>query len=424
MTAAGLDRVVHIYVKDSKNRLIPGSTIAYELDGTPAGDVTDSQGYASFQIGDRTSVVNVIATVHGKTRSATLAQDADEYTFTFSRRRWLLVAGLVVLVVIGVLFLWNQFRSPLDKQPFTVHANFSSDPPRKNDTCVIFVHGIFGSGADTWLGAIAGDTFPKLLGSDPEFSFRVDTFVFEYYTPYFGSAASIVDLADQLRGALEDKRIPESYARLVFLGHSMGGLVVRELLLNNRSLIDKVPMLYFAASPTNGSELAPIGKRFSTNPQLRGMIPVEDNDFLQSIQSAWTGSPEAVSIPSYCSFEEVPTEGVIVVTRSSATALCNRARDPITANHIDIVKPPDRDDPRYTRFATALRRSLAATSAPRPQGSQGAAVGESVPASKPSQQARPTTKRPKVDEQQQIFVAALRAWVTRTAPASVGTRLC
>jgi len=34
------------------------------------------------------------------------------------------------------------------------------------------------------------------------------------------------------------------------------------------------------------------------------------------------------------------------------------ALDPIAANHIDIVKPKDRDDPRYMRFASALRKSL------------------------------------------------------------------
>jgi hypothetical protein len=43
---------------------------------------------------------------------------------------------------------------------------------------------------------------------------------------------------------------------------------------------------------------------------------------------------------------------------SSAIALCNQDLDPISANHIDIVKPKDRNDVRYTRFAQALRGVL------------------------------------------------------------------
>jgi len=48
----------------------------------------------------------------------------------------------------------------------------------------------------------------------------------------------------------------------------------------------------------------------------------------------------------------------MVVTRSSSTPLCNRGLDPITANHIDIVKPVDRSDARYTRFANALKKEI------------------------------------------------------------------
>ena len=84
------------------------------------------------------------------------------------------------------------------------------------------------------------------------------------------------------------------------------------------------------------------------------MTPIESNDFLQSIQSEWLDSNKAQSIASYCGVEELQTDGQIIVPRSSATSLCNRALDPFTANHIDIVKPGSRFDPRYTRFRSAL----------------------------------------------------------------------
>ena len=54
----------------------------------------------------------------------------------------------------------------------------------------------------------------------------------------------------------------------------------------------KVPMLYFSATPTNGSELADVARRLSANPQFGGMIPIEGNDLLQTIQTDWTGWKE------------------------------------------------------------------------------------------------------------------------------------
>jgi hypothetical protein len=88
------------------------------------------------------------------------------------------------------------------------------------------------------------------------------------------------------------------------------------------------------------------------------MLPLEGNDLLQSIQSQWLAWEAVLKVPSYCAYETIETAGVMVVTMSSATALCNRLPVPITADHIGIVKPRDRSDPIYSRFASALRQSL------------------------------------------------------------------
>ena len=269
------------------------------------------------------------------------------------RRPWVwVVIGLVV--VVGVVKLLNTTqpgRSPLDVKVAYVGAQ----APYNKSVAIVFVHGIFGAKNDTWFNR--GKSFPALLASDPEFQNQADVFLFEYFTPKFGSAATISGLAGQLRGSLEDNRVFEDHKSVVFLSHSMGGLVVRQYLLTKHDL-SKIVMLYFYATPTNGSELTTTAQRISSNPQLRGMIPLEGNDLLQSIQDGWLQWEEAKRVPSYCAYETLQTYGLWVVPQSSATALCNQAIDPISANHIDIVKPADRRDPRYSRFATALRKSL------------------------------------------------------------------
>ena len=247
-------------------------------------------------------------------------------------------------------------EGPQVKSAAEVKSSYLTGGPHNKAIVVVFVHGIFGNKEDTWLRPGSSSSFPGLLATDPELRDNVDVFAFEYFTPKFGSAPSIVDLADQLRGDMKDHDVFEKHKKVVFLAHSMGGIVVREFLLTHQDLIPEVPMVFFYATPTNGSELASLAKLASTEPQLRGMVPIEGNDFLQSIQSMWLSSEKAGSIASYCGVEELPTHGVMVVTRSSATSLCNRGLDPFSTDHIDIVKPTDRSDTRYTRFLSALRQ--------------------------------------------------------------------
>jgi hypothetical protein len=80
----------------------------------------------------------------------------------------------------------------------------------------------------------------------------------------------------------------------------MGGIIVRQFLLNHQERMSQVPMIFFYAAPTNRSELASLAEIASANPQLRGMKPIEGNDLLQSLQSMWLSSQAAKSIASYC----------------------------------------------------------------------------------------------------------------------------
>jgi pimeloyl-ACP methyl ester carboxylesterase len=278
----------------------------------------------------------------------------------------LIVSAILLLVlVLALLKLANRGLIPVGRSSFDVKADYLGSPtPHKKRVVVVFVHGIFGDKKDSWSNQQS--SFPQLLKTDPEFGKQTDIFLFEYFTPYFGSAASIPALASQLRGSLEDHRVFEDHQNVIFVSHSMGGLVVRQYLLVKHNLA-KVALLYFYATPTNGSELTKSAQNISSNPQLRGILPLEGNDLLQSINDGWLNWTDTRSVPSHCAFELLPTDGVWVVSQSSAEALCNQPSDPMTADHITIVKPADRDDPRYSRLATAMRESLLKTEGSAPK---------------------------------------------------------
>jgi triacylglycerol esterase/lipase EstA (alpha/beta hydrolase family) len=266
----------------------------------------------------------------------------------------IVVAIILLIAATGVYTRgWFGMGAGVKSSP-QLGSRYIDDGTHTKPVVVVFVHGVFGDKEETWLNTESKASFPELLAADPTLVKNVDVFVFEYFTPKFSLAPSIVDLADQLRGELIDHQVFSQHKTVVFLAHSMGGIIVRQYLLSNQDNIPNVPMIYFYATPTNGSDLAALAKIATANPQLRGMTPIEGNDFLQSIQSQWLNSNKAKAIGSYCGLEELQTDGQIVVTRSSATSLCNRALDPFTANHIEIVKPKNRTDPRYTRFRSAL----------------------------------------------------------------------
>jgi len=349
-----LPRVVLIYPVNLFGTLIRGALVNIYRDGkikTGGTIVDEPHQYTITAPGKLEAEV-----IYGKLRKRReIGPDEPRVRI---RLTWWTAPKLIVaaLVILGAIGLWAKNHFGPGEAPTKVTRDYEGEGPHHKAAVVVFVHGIFGD-KSTW--SRQETSFPQLLTEDPDFRDKLDVFVFTYYSPHFGPASSVSALGSKLGAALEDKGVLNDHDHIAFLCHSMGGLVVRRYLLQTRDL-SKVSMIYFYATPTNGADVADIASRVSSNPELRAMFPLESNDFLQSIQNDWQAWPAAQALPSYCSYEELPTYGIFVVPQSSARALCTHV-DPMTANHIEIVKPPSRDDERYTRFATALKKTVFGT---------------------------------------------------------------
>jgi triacylglycerol esterase/lipase EstA (alpha/beta hydrolase family) len=95
---------------------------------------------------------------------------------------------------------------------------------------------------------------------------------FGYFTPYTGHAQTITDSSVKLHRDLEHDQVFETHKKVVFVAHSMGGIILRKFLIDNQQAVqDKVAMMYFFATPTDGAELATIAKKLSNNPQVGGL---------------------------------------------------------------------------------------------------------------------------------------------------------
>ncbi len=215
------------------------------------------------------------------------------------------------------------------------------------DTAIVFVHGILGSANDSWRSS--DHYWPDLMVKDAAFN-GSSIFVIDYPTSVWANY-SIDELAESMRVDLRGNGI-DKHRRIVFLAHSMGGLVTRAFMLKNRKIAAKTVFTYFYSTPTTGSQIAKLARIAVKNIQLKQMKPMDSESFLADQLRQWLSAN--LGVPAYCAYEKKKTYGVEIVTLQSASALCNKALDPLNYDHIDIVKPSSNTDQQYLAFKVAF----------------------------------------------------------------------
>jgi predicted alpha/beta hydrolase family esterase len=154
-----------------------------------------------------------------------------------------------IALVLILLFMWlNRRQTPVaaSLSAFELHSIRECSA----DTAVVFVHGILSSGEEAW----GQPSWPDLLAAELEFD-GVGIFVLTYQTGMWSRTYAIADVADFLREHLRNRGLLHK-PKIVFVCHSMGGIVVRRFLVaNQRALIatKSIIGLFLVASPSLGS---------------------------------------------------------------------------------------------------------------------------------------------------------------------------
>lgn len=274
----------------------------------------------------------------------------------------LLVAAWGLLIACTTAVTTAVPAHPPDARPHALPGYIRGSKDSHADRVIVFIHGVFGDGTSTWTNTATGAYFPALIRDDKSFD-GVDIWVHEFDTPKLRHTYTIDELADHLRKYLNNDNVIANHRQVIFVCHSLGGLVARAYLLKYRDLTpDRVPMLYFFSTPTTGSDLANIAHLISANPQLTDMrkMTTDDPGVLGVWEAQWVTSAFGKGTLSYCAYELLPTHGIYVVQRESARHLCNTRPDPIERNHIDIAKPANSEnDESYIAFREAYRDTFA-----------------------------------------------------------------
>jgi len=166
---------------------------------------------------------------------------------------------------------------------------------------------------------------------------------------------TVEEASKKLTETLKLKRITD-YETIIFVAHSMGGLVVLHNLLHEGAaeLMDRVPVVVLLGTPSAGAQIADIAAKVANNGALANMFGADKNRYLQQLSDDWKRDkdhrPEVV-----CGYEKLPTKGVMIVPWVSANYLCSKEAPAIEgADHITMVKPDRRDHASVVLAVNAL----------------------------------------------------------------------
>jgi pimeloyl-ACP methyl ester carboxylesterase len=279
-----------------------------------------------------------------------------------SRDGWIDMKIKFVLVALFLLFHASASFPQAATQQELARPGLSQ--PAGRARVIVFVHGIHGN-RDSWR-ASNGAYWPELIRTDPRFAYS-DVEVAEYPTPASNGKMSSVQLADILWARLKQDHVWE-HREVVFIAHSLGGILVEEMLLRHPAEAPRVKFIVSYGTPHEGSTVARIASIYDKDPLLNDLSDASDNAFLTQLEHNWRGHDSVNGIHRFCAYETEdtrPEDGVghylrahaRVVGYFSATYGCDVTTPPqeIHADHVHMVQPQDRKSAAYDFFYRVYR---------------------------------------------------------------------
>ncbi|SPO03043.1 uncharacterized protein DNG_05724 [Cephalotrichum gorgonifer] len=186
------------------------------------------------------------------------------------------------------------------------------------------------------------------------------------------SSLNLHDFARQLLAAITDApAIPhEDSAKLIFVSHSMGGLVVKKAFILGhhisefQPIVDRVCAIFFLATPHQGADIAQTLSRLvslvpGSRPFINDLFP--QSPVLQSINDEFPRYIRDIQLFSF--WETKPMNygiktGVIVEKQSAVMNYLTERRTHLDANHRDVARYSSLDDPSYLGVRNALATAI------------------------------------------------------------------
>ncbi|KAL2266148.1 hypothetical protein VTJ83DRAFT_5500 [Remersonia thermophila] len=229
----------------------------------------------------------------------------------------------------------------------------------------VFVHGLGGGSRKTWSKTSSLDHFwpQQWLPSEPAFA-RVRIHTYGYGSDWTKWKADVCDVHDFGKGLLAElwasPALNQTQTPLVFVGHSMGGLVIKKAYLLARedptfqSIADRFHTIYFLATPHRGSDKAQLLKILTSllGPSHSYIADLEPGSSLvKTINDSFRHHAHRLRLVSFYETEKMSAAGLfntLIVDPNSATLGYNNEQPiPMAADHRSICKFDSKHDNNY-----------------------------------------------------------------------------
>lgn len=236
---------------------------------------------------------------------------------------------------------------------------------------LLFIHGLKG-GSSTW-SFDETISFPQLISEDNEFEDSFDIACFDYFTNFTNTYGKARNLFSRLFTSITKREINlpvdelsellvgechvnlSEYENIIFIAHSMGGLVAKSCIIkmDEQGILNNITGFISLAVPHSGSETASWGGMVSSNVQLGDLsVFSKETDLLNRKWIKLTRSPEVKFL--YGSYDNF-------VVKQSAIPIQVSAKESIAVqeDHFSICKPKDRNSNVYLivkKFALEIHK--------------------------------------------------------------------
>jgi len=225
---------------------------------------------------------------------------------------------------------------------------------------IVFVHGLGGTSRQTWSKNKDPQLFWPLewLPFEPTLSgARICTFGYNAHFSSTSDASTILNISDfakdllyQLRFArgAEEKRLDVGTAPLIFVAHSMGGLVVKKAVIlgqndtHYKDIVQSITAIVFLSTPHRGTNLADILNKilsaclFSLSPKQYIAELKNNSPTIQEINEQFRNLVDKIKIVSFFETQATsvgPTSMLILHRDSSTLGYPGEISKPLNANH-------------------------------------------------------------------------------------------
>jgi tetratricopeptide (TPR) repeat protein/pimeloyl-ACP methyl ester carboxylesterase len=252
-----------------------------------------------------------------------------------------------------------------------------ADSVGERGASAIFVHGLGGDAFGTWGGPDAQSCWPGWLANDLK---SLALWSVGYEAPisrWRGSAMHLTDRATNILARLLAERALRE-GSLILIGHSLGGLIIKQLLRDAESearhrsdaadLIARVEKVAFLGTPHTGAGLATLGDRLRIliRPSAATTCLVRNDPNLRNLNLWYRdwANDRKISHLVLTETKALRIIGMVVKPDSSDPGLAGARPIPIDGNHWTLCKPKDRTSQTYIQLAAFIERHFERPKAP------------------------------------------------------------